>query len=65
MAKLKLFWTKTALKQRNYTFAYWNAKNKSNLYSKRLLSLINTRTNILLTFPEIGKKVDFDNTRAI
>ena len=65
MATLKLFWTKTALKQRNYTFAYWNKKNKSNLYSKRLLSLINKRTSTLLTFPKIGKKVNFNNTRAI
>jgi len=65
MAQLKLFWTNTALKQRNNTFLYWNIKNKSNSYSKRLLLLINERTNTLLSFPEIGKKVDFVNTRAI
>ena len=28
MAKLNLFWTKTAIKQRNHTFEYWNNRNK-------------------------------------
>ncbi len=65
MAGLELFWTITALKQRDHIFEYWNNRNKSNNYTKRLLSLINQRTITLLSFPEIGKKVDFKNTRVI
>jgi len=65
MAQLRLFWTETALKQRNQIFKYWNAKNKSNLYSKRLLSAISERTTSLLTFPEMGKEVDIEKTRVI
>ena len=65
MAKLNLFWSETALKQRTETFKYWNEKNGSNTYSKRLLSLIKERTNRLLIFPELGRKVNIDKTRAI
>ena len=40
MAELSVFWTNTALKQRNYTFEYWNDRNKSATYSKKLNSSI-------------------------
>ncbi len=65
MAKLKVYWSETALKQRNHTFKYWNQRNKSTSYTKRLLSVINDRINTLIVFPNIGKKVEFKNTRVI
>lgn len=65
MAKLKLFWSETALKQRTDIFTFWNKKNKSNSYSKRLSLLLKERTNRLLTFPEIGRKVAIEKTRVI
>jgi len=65
MARLELFWTITALKQRDHIFECWNNRNKSNNYTKHLLALINQRTTTLLSFPEIGKNVDFKNTRVI
>ncbi|PIZ05436.1 MAG: plasmid stabilization protein [Flavobacteriales bacterium CG_4_10_14_0_8_um_filter_32_5] len=65
MAELTVFWTNTALKQRNYTFGYWNERNKSTTYSKKLNSSIKERINILKTNPELGKKTEFNNTRAI
>ncbi len=65
MAELTIFWTNTALKQRNYTFEYWNERNKSTTYSKKLNLSIKERTNILKTNPELGKKTEFKNTRAI
>ncbi len=65
MATLKLFWSETALKQRTDTFKFWNEKNKSNAYSKRLSLLIRERTTRLLTFPEIGRKVNVEITRVI
>mgnify|MGYP005992916951 CR=1 FL=1 len=58
MAKLTLHWTKTALAQRNHIFSYWNKRNKSIEYSKRLLSVINERTHIILSFPKIGREVE-------
>ncbi|MFA5299240.1 MAG: type II toxin-antitoxin system RelE/ParE family toxin [Lutibacter sp.] len=65
MAELSVFWTNTALKQRNYTFEYWNDRNKSATYSKKLNSSIKERTNILKTNPELGKKTELNNTRVI
>ncbi len=65
MAELSIFWTNTALKQRNYTFEYWNDRNKSTTYSKKLNSSIKERTDILKTNPELGKKTEFNNTRVI
>ena len=62
MAELSIFWTSTALKQRNYTFEYWNDRNKSTTYSKKLNLSIKERTDILKTNPELGKKTNFNNT---
>ncbi|MDD3723182.1 MAG: type II toxin-antitoxin system RelE/ParE family toxin [Lutibacter sp.] len=65
MAELSIYWTNTALKQRNYTFEYWNYRNKSVTYSKKLNSSIKERINILKTNPELGKKTEFNDTRVI
>lgn len=35
MARLKVFWTVTAVKQRNHVFEFWNERNKSNSFSKK------------------------------
>ena len=65
MVRRKVVWTKTAYKQRNSIFKYWNDRNKNNSYSTKLLKEINSRTHQISTFPEIGKSVDFKNTRAV
>lgn len=65
MVRLKVVWTKTAYKQRNSIFKYWSDRNKSNSYSTKLLKEINSRILQISTFPEIGKSVDFKNTRAV
>ena len=57
MAELTIFWTNTAIKQRNYTFEYWNERNKSTTYSKKLNSSLKERINILKINPELGKKL--------
>ena len=65
MDKLILRWTKTALSQRNHIFKYWNKRNKSTEYSKRLRIVINERTKLILSFPEMGREVKFGNHRTI
>jgi toxin YoeB len=47
MALLKIFWTSTAIKQRNYIFEYWNERNKSKSYSQKLNLKIKERTELL------------------
>lgn len=65
MDALKLFWTSTAIKQRNYTFGYWNKRNKSISYSIKLNQKIKERTELLITNPKLGKKTEFNTTRTI
>ncbi|WP_338374944.1 type II toxin-antitoxin system RelE/ParE family toxin [uncultured Flavobacterium sp.] len=65
MAKIKILWTKTAVNQRNYIFNYWNTRNKSYSYSKKLNQKIIERISILIKNPEIGKITSIANYRAI
>ncbi|MDV6167682.1 type II toxin-antitoxin system RelE/ParE family toxin [Flavobacterium sp. DG1-102-2] len=62
---LKVFWTETAIRQRNLIFEYWNERNGSVSYSLKLFAKIKERTDILKESPEIGKKADNKNMRAI
>lgn len=61
----KLKWTSTAIKQRNFVFEYWNFRNKSDLYSKKLNLKIKERTTLLKSFPEIGITTNFPKTRVL
>jgi plasmid stabilization system protein ParE len=61
---LKVFWTETAIKQRNLIFEYWNNRNQSTAYSKKLRSKINDRIETLKNHPKTGKKTDFKNVRV-
>ncbi len=65
MDGLTIFWTPTAIKQRDYIFDYWNNRNKSNTYSKKLNLAIIERLGLLKSQPDIGKKTTFGKTRAI
>ena len=65
MDGLTILWTNTAKRQRDSIFEYWNNRNKSNLYSKKLNTLIYERTALLKTFPEMGKWTHFNATRMI
>ncbi|NDI98596.1 type II toxin-antitoxin system RelE/ParE family toxin [Flavobacterium sp. LaA7.5] len=65
MATLKISWTTTAKLQRDLIFDYWNKRNKSYVYSRKLYFEILERIAILKQNPEIGKPTTFNNTRAI
>jgi hypothetical protein len=65
MGTINIFWTNTAYKQLNFVFEYWNKRNKSNLYSRKLFIKVFERIEILKTNPNIGKKTDFKDTRII
>jgi toxin YoeB len=64
MALLNVFWTETAIKQRNDIFHYWNDRNKNTDYSKKLRIKINDRITTLKSHPKAGKKTDFENVRV-
>lgn len=65
MAELNVFWTETAIRQRNRIFEYWIERNKSNTYAKKLNQKIKERTDLLKQNPDLGKKTEFKNTRAV
>jgi plasmid stabilization system protein ParE len=61
---LKVFWTETAIKQRNHIFEYWNNKNQSTAYSKALKLKINDRIETIKNYPKVGKKTNFGDIRV-
>ena len=65
MKLLKVYWTSTAVKQRNYIFEYWNERNKSTSFSKKLNTRIKKRVTLLKTYPFLGKMTVFKNTRTV
>ena len=65
MDELTIFWTQTAKRQRDSIFEYWNDRNKSTEYSKKLNLSIGERTKLLKSHPEMGKETDFKETRVI
>ena len=65
MDGLSISWTQTAKRQRNHIFDYWNKRNKSTSYSRKLNLSIRERTELLKTHPEMGTETDFRETRAI
>lgn len=56
MAQLKIIWTVFAKQQRDEIFHFWNIRNKSTFYSKKLRLLIKSRTNQLKDQPFQEKK---------
>ncbi len=65
MAPLKVFWTQTAILQRNLVFQYWNTRNKSKGYSVKLNIEIKERILLLKNYPLIGKKTELKNVRIL
>ncbi|WP_262152467.1 type II toxin-antitoxin system RelE/ParE family toxin [Chryseobacterium foetidum] len=65
MAKVKLVWTHFAKQQRDEIFDYWNKRNKSTAYSKKLRHIFRQRTDQLKSFPYTGKKMLFENVKIL
>ena len=65
MAEIKVEWTHFAKKQRDEIFGYWNNRNKSNSYSKKLNLVIKEKTNQLKLQPFSGKKTINETTRML
>ncbi len=61
---LYIFWTSTARRQRTDIFKYWNKKNGSTDYSRKVKEQVAFRLEQLAVYPEAGKETDFTNTRV-
>jgi plasmid stabilization system protein ParE len=62
MAK-QVTWSKKALAERIEILEYWNNKNKSNRYSKKLDTLFLEKIELVALHPLIGKKTDIEDVR--
>lgn len=65
MAQLKVFWTESAIRQRNFIFEYWIERNQNYNFVKKLNLQIKNVIRLLKKNPELGKQTDFKNTRAL
>lgn len=65
MAKITVEWTHFAKEQRDEIFDYWNKRNKSNSYSKKLRITIKKKTNQLKLQPFSGVQIVDENTRIL
>lgn len=65
MAERTIIWAESAIQQRRKIFRYWNKRNGSSIYSIQLLSKIQFRLSFLVNYPEIGKKTNSPNVKAL
>jgi addiction module RelE/StbE family toxin len=61
----KIEWTEKAKQDRKEIFTYWNNRNKSTSYSKKLNLLFNNSIEHLQNFPLIGKASGYEDTRYL
>lgn len=61
----RLIWSIEARTSRKNIFDYWNNRNKSKVYSKKLNSLFKENLLIVLKLPEFGNATKYDDTKFI
>lgn len=61
---LKIIWTNTAVLQRRKILIYWTKRNKSNVYSKKLITEIVDRVRFLANNPESFILTNFSDIRT-
>ncbi|WP_282630913.1 type II toxin-antitoxin system RelE/ParE family toxin [Empedobacter sedimenti] len=59
----KVIWTTQAKNELFDILDYWKNRNQSILYSQKLFQLIQNQINLIVLFPEIGRKTNFENVR--
>jgi len=59
----QIIWSKRAQEDRKCIFSYWNKRNKSVLYSKKLNRLFIEAAELLAIHPKIGRESNKENVR--
>ena len=59
----QVVWSPRAHKDRKEILDYWQKRNKSSTYSKKLNKLFKEAIHLIRDFPHIGKQTDEPNTR--
>lgn len=63
MAK-RLVWSFRAQSDRKEIFEYWNKRNKSKTYSRKLNDLFMQAANLITNYPELGTLTDDEGVRV-
>ncbi len=59
----KIIWSLQAQQDRKEIFAYWNNRNKSTQYSKKLNRLFNNAIHLINAVPQIGRPANNKSVR--
>ena len=65
MAKRKIVWSHKARIKLLMILEFYNERNKSKTYSKKLYTKFNKELSLLLIQPEIGIKTELDSVRGL
>ncbi|MFT5829080.1 MAG: plasmid stabilization system protein ParE [Ulvibacter sp.] len=60
----KIIWSRRAQNDRIGIFTYWNKRNKSKVYSRKLNSLYNQAAKFVATNPNAGSTTTRENIRV-
>ena len=60
---VEIVWSASAINERNAIFHYWNHRNKSTMYSKKLRGLINSAIIEISNMPTIERPTNRPDTR--
>lgn len=60
----RVIWSPRAQEERKEILDYWFKRNKSKTYSRKLNRLFKEAINLIIDYPEIGKRTDLENIRA-
>lgn len=60
----RLIWSAKAQNDRIAIFKYWNQRNQSKRYSKKLNALFKITTDLIKAYPQIGIPTDYSNVKA-
>jgi addiction module RelE/StbE family toxin len=59
----KIVWSRKSHEDKKDIFLYWNSRNKSYLYSKKLNRLFKEAVEFIAEHPLVGKKTNIENVR--
>ncbi len=65
MAALEIYWTQTAVLQRDHVFDYWNSRTNSVDYSAKLNRAILEKLSYLKEHPFSGKQSSYNAHRMV
>ncbi|MEQ8546838.1 MAG: type II toxin-antitoxin system RelE/ParE family toxin [Cyclobacteriaceae bacterium] len=61
---LKIIWSPLAQQKRKEILIYWEERNSSKQYSRKLNALFIKATELLSRYPKTGRKTDIDGVRV-